>query len=76
MLRRSMPFSDASGDGLMFIAFGHSFDAFEAVLRRMLGLDDGLVDGLFSFSRPSDGAYYWCPPRKGESLDLRALGSG
>lgn len=74
MLRRSMPFSDATGDGLMFIAFGHSFDAFEAVLRRMLGLDDGLVDGLFSFSRPSDGAYYWCPPRQGESLDLRALG--
>jgi porphyrinogen peroxidase len=73
MLRRSMPFSDAEGDGLLFVAFGKSFAAFEAVLRRMLGLDDGLVDGLFTFSRPRDGAYYWCPPLLDGKLDVRAL---
>jgi hypothetical protein len=22
----------------------------------------GVVDGLFTFSRPVTGGYYWCPP--------------
>jgi putative iron-dependent peroxidase len=62
LVRRSMPWADAAGEGLMFVAFGHSFDAFEAQLRGMLGLDDGIVDGLFSFSRAMSGSYFWCPP--------------
>jgi hypothetical protein len=33
-VRRSMPWADAASEGLMFVAFGHSFDAFEAQLRR------------------------------------------
>lgn len=74
VLRRSMPWADASGEGLMFVAFGHSFDAFEAQLRRMIGLDDGIVDGLFRFSRPLSGSYFWCPPLTGGRLDLSALG--
>jgi porphyrinogen peroxidase len=73
IVRRSMPFSDAEGDGILFIAFGKSHDAYEAVLRRMVGSEDGIVDGLFSFSRPRDGAYYWCPPLLNGKLDLRAL---
>lgn len=73
MLRRSMPFAEQTGGGLMFVAFGRSFDAFEAVLRRMAGIEDGTTDALFRFTRPVTGSYFWCPPVMGESLDLRAL---
>lgn len=74
MLRHSMPWSADIQGGLMFIAFGHSFDAFEAVLRRMAGEDDGVVDGLFQFSHPITGSYYWCPPMSDGKLDLSRLG--
>ncbi|HTM46486.1 MAG TPA: Dyp-type peroxidase [Polyangiaceae bacterium] len=70
MLRRSMPWLNGDDAGLMFVAFGHSLDAFEAVLRRMVGLDDGIVDGLFKFSRPISGGYYFCPPCAGGKLQL------
>lgn len=73
VLRRSMPFADASGEGLMFVAFGHSFDAFEVQLRRMAGLEDGIADGLFNFSRPVTGGYYWCPPVSDGKLDLASI---
>ena len=62
VLRRSLPWSDASGEGLMFVAFGKSFDAFEVQMRRMAGLEDGVQDACFRFSRPMTGGYYWCPP--------------
>ncbi len=66
VLRRSMPWrSEVQGQqssGLMFAAFGQSFDAFEAQMRRMSGLDDGVVDALFQFSRPLSTSYVWCPP--------------
>lgn len=73
MLRRSMPWNDATRDGLMFVAFGHSLDAFEAVLRRMVGVEDGITDGLFRFSQPITGAYFWCPPLLDGRLDLGLL---
>jgi len=74
VLRRSMPWSDGSQAGLVFVAFGKSFDAFEAQLRRMAGLEDGVADALFRFTRPVSGGYFWCPPVKDRRLDLRALG--
>ena len=37
VLRRSMPWASGLEGGLMFVAFGHSLDAFEAQLRRMVG---------------------------------------
>ncbi len=74
VLRRSMPWTAGAQAGLMFVAFGHSFDAFEAQLRRMAGLDDGIVDALFRMSKPITGAYFWCPPVMGSGLDLRAVG--
>lgn len=74
ILRRSMPWSSEDEEGLLFVAFGRSFDAFEAQLRRMVGLDDGLVDGLFHFSEPLSTSYFWCPPFENGRLDLRALG--
>lgn len=74
ILRRSMPWADGLSGGLVFVAFGHSFDAFEAQLRRMAGLDDGTLDALFRFTRPVSTGYFWCPPMLEGKLDLRALG--
>jgi porphyrinogen peroxidase len=74
MVRRSMPWTNAIDEGLVFVAFGRSFDAFEAVSRRMVGLDDGVVDALFRFTRPLTSSHFWCPPIKAAHLDLSALG--
>lgn len=74
VLRRSMPWADEYSAGLHFVAFGKSFDAFEAQLLRMIGAEDGIVDALFSFSSPASGAYFWCPPLTDGRLDLRLLG--
>lgn len=74
MLRRSMPWSEAMQAGLVFVAFGKSFGAFEAVLNRMLGHEDKIRDALFTFTRPVSGAYYWCPPVSNGKLDLSAIG--
>lgn len=74
VLRRSMPWAEAAQAGLMFVAFGASFDAFEAQLRRMVGLDDGITDALFKFTRPVTGAYFWCPAMRRGRLDLTPLG--
>jgi len=74
MLRRSMPWGDVREHGLYFVAYAASLDPYERVLRRMIGLDDGIVDGLLRFTRPISGGYYWCPPLAGERLDLRAIG--
>ncbi len=76
IVRRSMPWIEGDRAGLMFLAFGHSFNAFEAQLRRMSGLEDGIVDGLYRMSRPITGGYYWCPPLKDGQLDLRVLNIG
>jgi putative iron-dependent peroxidase len=62
VVRRSMPWSDATRDGLVFVAFGATLDKYERQMRRMAGLDDGIVDGVFAYSTPLSGAYYWCPP--------------
>jgi putative iron-dependent peroxidase len=74
VLRRSMPWADSTRQGLVFVAFGRSFDAFEALLRRMVGAEDGVADALFRFTRPLTGSYFWCPPMAEGRLDLRALG--
>ncbi|MCC3859963.1 Dyp-type peroxidase [Pseudemcibacter aquimaris] len=76
MLRRSMPWAVGMDGGLMFVAFGHSFDAFEAIMERMMGEDDGILDAIFKFTVPITGAYFWCPPVKGGKLDLTALNLG
>lgn len=74
LLRRSMPWAAGHRAGLMFVAFGHSLDAFEAQLTRMSGAEDGIVDALFRFTRPINGAYAWCPALRGGRLDLAPLG--
>lgn len=74
VVRRSMPWADAHRAGFVFVAFGKSLDAFEAQLHRMVGADDGIVDGLFEFTRPISGAYFWCPPMSDGRLDLSLFG--
>ena len=75
LVRRSMPWSIKLQAGLMFVAFGRSFDAFEAQLNRMTGTDDGIEDGLFQFSQVLNSAYYWCPPVSQGKLNLAAINS-
>lgn len=74
VLRRSMPWADEHNGGLVFVAFGKTFYAFEAQLNRMVGNEDDISDALFRFTRPITGSYFWCPPLKNERLDLAALG--
>lgn len=74
MVRRSMPWTENRRGGLVFVAFGRSPDAFEATLHRMSGAEDGIHDALFNFTRPLNGAHYWCPPLRAGRPDWRALG--
>ncbi|MCM2681346.1 Dyp-type peroxidase [Echinimonas agarilytica] len=69
MVRRSMAWAEGPDAGLMFVAFGHSHQAFEQQMVRMAGLEDGIVDALFNFTRPITGGYYWCPPLQGDGVD-------
>ena len=73
ILRRSMPWAEGEKAGLLFVAFGKSLNAFEAQLKRMAGLEDGIADALFRFSKPVTGGYYWCPPIRNDQLDLDAV---
>ena len=74
VLRRSMPWADGNEGGLVFAAFSRSFYAFETQLRRMSGAEDGIIDGLYSFTEPETGAYFWCPPVRDGHIDLGAVG--
>jgi len=73
VVRRSSPWIENQQSGLMFLSFGHSFDAFEMQLNRMVGMVDGVSDALFTFSKPITGNYYWCPPLGKEGLNLSQL---
>ena len=73
VVRRSMPWIENQQAGLMFVSFGHLFDAFEKQLRRMVGLDDAITDALFTFSKPLTGNFYWCPPIGKDGIDLSQL---
>ena len=73
VLRRSMPWSLGAQSGFYFVAFGRTLNAFEAQLKRMSGAEDGIVDGLFQFSQPQTGSYFWCPPMRDGKLDLSLM---
>jgi porphyrinogen peroxidase len=75
ILRRSMPYGGIREHGLNFVAFGESLDRFERQLRRMAGRDDGVPDGILSFTRAVSGAYYFCPPVRQRRWDLGAFGA-
>jgi putative iron-dependent peroxidase len=40
----------------------------------MVGCEDGVVDGLFAFTRPVTGGYFWCPPQRNGRIVLSAVG--
>ncbi len=74
VVRRSMPWNEGLEGGFMFIAFGATLDSYEVQLKRMAGLEDDVVDGLFKFTTPVSGSYFWCPPVTDQGrLDLTAL---
>jgi putative iron-dependent peroxidase len=74
MVRRSMPWGGVREHGLYFVAYVENLNRFERMAERMAGASDGVVDGLFSFTRPLTGSYFFCPPVDDGHLDLRALG--
>lgn len=60
--RRSVPFADATTQGLHFVSFGRDLDRFDRQLRNMYGLaDDGVVDHLLQFTRARTGSFWLCP---------------
>ncbi len=71
LLRKSMPWSDDGlNGGLMFSCFATSFRSFNLQMASMLGIDDGVLDGLFKFSKILNTSYLWCPPFKKGRLDI------
>jgi putative iron-dependent peroxidase len=71
LLRKSMPWSDDSlNGGFMFAAFAPSFRSFNLQMGNMLGGNDGIIDGVFKFSKIVETSYLWCPPFKKGRLDL------
>ncbi len=72
VVRRSMPWTEGQRSGLVFVAFGDTLDSYERQLKRMTGAEDGIVDGMFRFSTPLSGAYYWCPPVVGGRVSFAA----
>ena len=75
VLTRSMPRADAHSGGQVYDAFGLGVAAIGALPRRMVGLDDGVVDGLFGVARPVTGSYFRCPPMQDGRLVLHTLNS-
>ncbi|OUL59452.1 hypothetical protein B1199_04065 [Pseudoalteromonas ulvae] len=62
MYRRSMPFANASQQGLYFLGFSCQLSRFDALLDSMYGLtDDGITDRLLDFSQPVSGSYWFAP---------------
>jgi hypothetical protein len=47
--------------GLFFISFTGLLSEIDTALRRMLGLEDGLIDRIFIWSRPLTSNYWYCP---------------
>jgi putative iron-dependent peroxidase len=66
ILRRSLPWANEHGEGLMFMSFCENLDRFEVQMRRMAGLNDGITDALFTFSKILNSAYFYCPPVNGD----------
>ena len=74
ILRKSMPWADDSlNGGFMFSGFATSFRSFNLQMGNMLGGSDGVVDGVFKFSKILETGYLWCPPFKTGKLDLSLM---
>lgn len=65
IVRHSLPYGIASGEcGLFFIAYSKTPRTLDWMLDRMAGLkDDRTEDGLFHFTRPLTGTYFYSPSK-------------
>lgn len=70
VFRRSVAFGGVLEHGLMFLAFSADRARVQRMLERMVGVGDGVTDGLLDVSTPTSGAWYVVPPVEA----LRALG--
>ena len=70
VLRRSMPWGDMRRHGLQFIAYMNDLGKSDRLLRRMMGLEDGLQDALLAHSQAETGSYYLVPPIRAGRLHL------
>lgn len=59
--RRSTPWGTVTDQGLNFVGFSNDITIFDAMLARMFGKADGVVDRVTEFSTPVSGAYYFAP---------------
>ncbi len=62
IFRRSAAFGGLVDHGLMFLAFSADQGRLNRMLKRMLGLEDGISDRLMRFSEAVQSAYYFAPP--------------
>ena len=51
----------------------HDMGFAQRVADRMIGNDDGIIDGLFALTKPITGSYFWCPPVANGKLNLSAI---
>lgn len=66
--------ADPSGEGLIFITFAMTLSPILVQLRRVVGVDDGVVDALFRFTRLTATSSFFCPPVAADGrIDLRAI---
>ncbi|KAM7533260.1 hypothetical protein Aperf_G00000123055 [Anoplocephala perfoliata] len=65
IVRHSLPYGIASGEcGLFFIAYSKTPQVLDWMLDRMTGsMDDRIEDGLFHFSHPLTGTYFYAPSK-------------
>ncbi|WP_421119208.1 Dyp-type peroxidase [Aquihabitans daechungensis] len=60
--RRSVPWANASEQGLQFVSFGPDVDRFDRQLRALFGVDDPtLVDRFQRFTTALSGSFWFCP---------------
>lgn len=61
VVRHSVVFGDHQGSGLFFISYANHLKIYDTQLRNMSGEEDGEEDGLFLFSSPVTGSYFYIP---------------
>ena len=62
ILRQSMPYGDMKIQGLFFVAYCHSPEPFELILKSMIGGDaNGYSDQLLKYTQAETGAAFFVP---------------
>lgn len=66
IVRHSLPYGIASGEcGLFFIAYSKTPQTLDWMLDRMMGsVDDRNEDGVFHFTHPITGTYFYSPSKE------------